>query len=144
MDSDIVIDELKRLHAAAPPGEWKPEVPAWNKHRRNCKTAVSSPTGTVLNTVTPKVPRDGVIGNRPPGDCKTAKYIAALHNAFPALLDRLEAAEAVCHEAARFCEEINEDTGECDLVRLPNLHSALDKYEELTESVLPAPPEAAR
>jgi len=49
---------------AATPGEWKPEVPAWNKHRRNCKTAVSSPTGTVLNTVTPKVPRGGGVNGR--------------------------------------------------------------------------------
>lgn len=90
---DAELEELRRLHAEATPGEWKSQVPAWNKNRRNCKTAVSSATGTVCNTVTPKVSRDGVIGYLPPSSCRIAEYIAALNNAFPALIARLQEAE---------------------------------------------------
>lgn len=115
---DAALAELDRLHAAATPGEWRPEVPAWNKHRRNCKTAISSPTGTVLNTITPKVPRDGVIGYRPPGECKIAQYISALHNAYPALRQRLLDAESRLAEAERERDELRaKNAAKEDLIR---------------------------
>lgn len=123
--TDAALAELDRLHAAATPGEWRPEVPAWNKHRRNCKTAISSPTGTVLNTVTPKVPRDGVIGYRPPGECKIAQYIAALHNAYPALRQRLTDAESRLAEA------------EADRARLEWAWANPDKFAEAQRSTPP-------
>jgi hypothetical protein len=109
--SNEQLAELDRLHAAATPGWWRPEVPAWNKHRRNCKTAISSPTGTVLNTVTPKVPRDGVIGYRPPEECKIAQYITTLHNAYPSLRQRLLDAESRLAEVERLRAVVN-DMGE--------------------------------
>lgn len=122
---DAALAELDRLHAAATPGEWRPDVPAWNKHRRNCKTAISSPTGTVLNTVTPKVLRDGVIGYRPPEECKIAQYIAALHNAYPALRQRLLDAESRLAEAEREIEFLR-SAGEAEVNFWVNVIRSLD------------------
>ncbi len=92
MNNDIDIAELKRLHAAATGGKWG----VWKSH-------ASVHNDIILNT--PHELRQGKNG-RVVCSCeeeemeadkqgkRDAKAIAALHNAFHALIARLEAAEA--------------------------------------------------
>lgn len=83
-NNDIDIQELKRLHAAATPGEW-----FINDHMRDeaclyIEAKVANHNHIYVGMVTPETQQER----------DTAQYIAALNNAFPALIARLEAAEA--------------------------------------------------
>jgi len=75
---DAAFAELRRLHAAATPGEWNfgsSKGGRWQVHAAGQQVAM------IWHTTAHPASSTGV-------------YIAAIHNAFPALIDRLERAEA--------------------------------------------------
>lgn len=79
MEDTLDLAQLKDLHAAATPGEWKSK---WGFNGGGQRKFLVRGTGV-----------DGDLLRYRNGDEDT-DCIAALHNAFPALADRLEAAEA--------------------------------------------------
>lgn len=81
--NDLDLDELKKLHAAATQGDWESTTysnyagwSVWAPNGSGCIAERWYPVGTE-----DEIPRNDL-------------WIAASHNAFPALIKRLEAAEA--------------------------------------------------
>lgn len=157
MNNDIDIDELKRLHAAATPGEWEA-----TRYSNYAGWSIYAPNGA--GCIAERWYSTGQQDEIPRNDL----WIVAAHNAFPALIARLEAAEAAMQW--RPIEEAHEDWGVCVFINIhepePICASTMDDdfaetakhygwthFRRITLTnedaaallaALPAPPEAAR
>lgn len=117
--SELNLEELKRLHAKATPGEWnidteKNEGDYGSGDPDDVRTsfesyALHAPSGTICDTLNSDLISVNEESDGESGDIyawdevgeRNMKWIAAIHNAFPAILaerqamlDRLEAAES--------------------------------------------------
>lgn len=94
----VDLAELRRLHEAATKGEW-----------RCFRYSVASASLMVGD----------IVCQPPDDDCEqslekwphNAAFIAAAHNALPALLDELEAARRLCADWSMLCTEMCEHIG---------------------------------
>lgn len=85
--------ELRRLHEAATKGDW-----------------YDSPDGFVDVAVSKTKARQVARAEK----AKDAQFIAAAHNALPALLDELEKYKTICGEWSKLCEEMSDHIGKLE------------------------------
>lgn len=117
------LEELKRLHKAATPGEWF--ATDWQR-----------PSGTFTPTLVATKEEAGSDLESCACDCdhaehpiENAAWIAAIHNAFPAILARLEAAQRLRDAiAAQHCNGACAGNGKSIMVR--NALAAFDKEQQ--------------
>lgn len=123
----IDLEELKRLHAAATPGEWRNKDTAAWAH----PTAYVESVDCGHNIARLSLDLTCTVGKYE-REVENATYIAAIHNAFPAIVAKLEAAQRL-RDALQILHDEN-----MDYIKLNNLGAENNQSLRMAREALAA------